>query len=73
MSKTLELRAAEYFGLQGEPRVSVNLGNGRVAIVAERRGRKVLAFYEENHWRTIGQDKLLTERQRTVLADALSD
>ncbi len=72
MSDTLSYRAAKYFGLQDEPRESILLGNGMVAIVAQRRGHMALGFYEENGWQGYGSWVVLSERKRAALVRALS-
>jgi len=61
-------RAARYFGLHREPRVSIPLGDGRTAIVATRWRRKVLAIHVPPD---TGLYLLLTERQRRALIEAL--
>jgi hypothetical protein len=47
MSKALAQTAAEYFGVHREPRTSIPLGRGAVAIVCPRDGRLALMTYED--------------------------
>jgi hypothetical protein len=68
---SLALRAARYFGMDREPRVSVPLGAGRTAVVATRQGRLALAVHVEHATYEQGVYLYLTDRQRRRLIEAL--
>lgn len=71
--RTLAYQAAEYFGVHhDEPHKAIRLGNGRYALTLERGGQRVLAFYDCNATGVKGEWFLLSEKQRELLAEALS-
>lgn len=70
--RNLELRAAHYFGMEREPRVSVKVGHKTCLIVRQRAyGRTALAVYTEERREPRGEYLSLTDRQLENLIAAL--